>query len=166
MGHETRVKEMISNGWIEGEEYKSRSVKSDAKISVMRQLQKSCNMEMSKAVTVLSSILADLRSEGLDEFQVLSNETKEKYQLSQSIAQSISSFVGSLGNAVISNSTHILTGLTAVLAPQRHPGTGDLISARMFSEYLGLNRDSKYYKSGVKICRTTWQCWRQYRCRR
>ena len=107
-------------------------------------------MEIRKATSLLSSILTDLCREGLDDFQVVSDDTKDKYELSRSIIQSVSSFVDSLGNSVTTNSTRVLTGLTAVLAPQRHPGTGDLISARMFSDHLGLNRDAKYFKSGLK----------------
>ena len=50
-----------SSGWVKGEEFKHRNMKYYAKTAVLEQLEKSTNMEITKAESVLSSVVTDLQ---------------------------------------------------------------------------------------------------------
>ena len=99
---------------------------------------------------LLSAIITDLaEKQGLKEDHVMSDGMKNKIRVAKSLVRSASTFIGSVSRNVTSATVTLLTGLTAVLAPQPHPVTNDLVSARDFSKVLGLNRKAKYFGAGL-----------------
>ena len=78
----------------------------------------------------------------------MSEDTKTKIRVAEPLVRNASSFVSSLGCNDNSATTSLLSGLTAVLAPQPHPYANDLVPAREFSKVLGLNRNAKYFHAG------------------
>merc|ERR1719287_116112 len=79
----------------------------------------------------------------------ISDDIQQEMRVANSVIQSVSSFVKSVSGALSENTTRVLTGVTAVLAPQPDPVTSHQVSQREFTSTFGLSRKAKYFKSGV-----------------
>ena len=138
-GHNKRAETTRSRNWERGIVFNSADAKWQAKESVMKQLEISSEKQLSKAESILSGIITNLaKKQGLKTASLRSEGMKKKIRLGESLVRSVSSFVGSLGRNVTPATTSLLTGLTAVLAPQPHHFTHDLVSACKLSNVLGL----------------------------
>ena len=71
-------------------------MKYNAKTAVLEQLEKSTNMEITKAESVLLSVVTDLQQEGLNESNIVSEEVGHCNEVLESVIHSISSYTRSL----------------------------------------------------------------------
>ena len=148
-GHVGIMTIIKSSGWVKGKEFKNKMLKFRAKTAVLEQLETSTNMEITKAELVLLSVVTDFQQEGLNESNLVSEEVGRQNEVLESVFHNISSYTKSLSARLILNTARLLTGLTAVLAPQPHSETGKVLSSRKVGNILGLNRQAKYFTTGI-----------------
>ena len=120
-----------------------------AKTAVLEQLENSTNMEITKAESVLTSVVTDLQQEGLNESNIVSEEVEHRNEVLELVFNSISSYTRSLSTRLTLNAARLLAGLTAVLAPQPHPETGKVLSSWKVGNILWLNRQAKCFTTGI-----------------
>ena len=75
---------------------------------------------------------------------------RKKFRVVDSVSRSASTYTMSLGCTISSASTKVLTKITAVLAPQPHLISNDIVSSCDFSSALGLNSNTRYRVAGLK----------------
>ena len=85
----------------------------------------------------------------MNESNIVSEEVGHQNEVLESVFHSISSYARSLSARLTLNAARLLTGLTAVLAPQPHSETGKVLSSRKVGNILGLNRQAKYFTTGI-----------------
>ena len=149
VGHASRVKKIDTKPWEKGASYLRHDDKYRAKISLLKEIEQKNNKEIVKAEELVSAVLNDLYQSSIDEHHILSDDIQKEMRVAKSVIQSVSSFVKSVSGALSESTTRVLTGVTAVLAPQPDPSTSHQVSQREFTSTFGLSRKAKYFKSGV-----------------
>ncbi len=146
-GHQTRADAFDDKKWERGDGFKSADEKWRAKVPILSALEQYTKKDLSKAEAVLSSIVSDLSEEGLRDTEVVSAKTKQRMAAKDAIIDSASSLVSKMTKVsknMSLSSVRLLTGLCAMLAPQKQSDSA--VSMRDFSDVLGINRNAKYVK--------------------
>lgn len=143
-GHQTRVDTVIAKDWERGNGFKDADEKWRAKAPVLSALEQYSQKDMAKAEPILCSIISELSKGGLREEEILSDKTKQKMATVNAMVESASSLINQVTKKLTLQSTRLLTGLCAMLAPQ----PASKISMRDFCDVLNINRNAKYVADG------------------
>ena len=148
-GFQTRENSLQSKEWTRGVGYtaaqKDVKAKSRAKASVLQELEKRCDKDLTKAEVVMSEIVSDLSSKhGLDENALQSAAVKERESLRKATINSASTVLKRLAKSVSISSLRLLTGVIAILLP-----LSQTFSIRKFCELLDINQYAKYIKAAI-----------------
>ena len=125
----------------------NRSAKYESKARVLSQLEKVTDKELSKAESILSSIVHDLSKQpGFIKTSVLSKERQRQISAVQASFGSAQKIIGSMSKSMNIASARILTAVTAIMMPANCFEKGSDVSQRDFCHLLGINRQSKYFE--------------------
>lgn len=146
MGHETRTYAIATKEWEKGGAYDNSATQSFAKQQLLAELEKRSGKQLGKAVVLLSSIVSDLREEGLNELDIISTQMKERFKMIDSMVNTARAAINGLRKNFNKASARILTGFCAIIAPTTKINGYNLT---LFCEVFGISRQSKYMIQGI-----------------
>ena len=146
MGHDTRDYSLVAKDWEGGEEFNTPANLYTAKRAVLNELEKRSGKEIMKAVSILSSILTNLVERGLNELDILSKDTKEKFNVLGSMIDNAIQAIRGLKKNCNKHNARVLTGFCAIMAPASNDNE---LSMRRFCDLFELGRQSKYVELGL-----------------
>ena len=128
VGHASRAEKIDAKPWEKGVSYPRPHNKYQAKVLFLKEIEHKRNVEIAKAEELVSSVFNYLYQAGIDEHKILSDGIQTEMRVAKSVIQSVSLFVKSVSGALSESTTRVLTGVTAVLAPQPDPSTSHQVS--------------------------------------
>ena len=151
LGHKLKVTGTKEKKWSLGEDFKDRFLKSKAKLRVLSELELVTGKEITKAQSVLSSIVADLTNEkDFNELSVLSEDTKSDLSTIFASISSASDAIGKMAKSTTLATAKVLTAVTAVLLPPSCLDKRNKAARTDFCNVFSINGRSKYFESAVK----------------
>jgi len=110
-----------------------------------------CDKELTKAESVLSAVVFDLKDQGdFNELFVLSADTQKRLTTIDACFTSAQKVFGKMTKSMNVATAKVLTSVVAVLLPEKCFEEGDEFSKREFCNLLSINRKSKYFDNAIQ----------------
>jgi len=149
-GHLSRIQAIKYSKWERGTPFTSLAVQSFAKQAVMDEVEKRSEKNTCRAKVILSDVVSDLNTEGLDDCAVLSKATQEDVNAFSLLLKNAKHTIqGTQGSAFNLRNARLLTGFCAIMFPGDGVDKDGCIteeasaSIRHFSRLFGIHRQAK-----------------------
>ena len=151
LGHKSKADAAKEKKWSVGEDFKDPRNKYKAKMRVITELEKVTGKELSKAHSVLSSIVSGLTNEpGFNELAVLSENTWKRLASIDASITSAHRVISKMTKSMNLGTAKVLTAVTAVLLPPTCLDKKEEAERREFCKLLSINGRSKYFEYAVE----------------
>ena len=118
LGHKSKATANKEREWLLGEDFKDRNLKLKAKLCVLSKLEFVTGKEITKAHSILSSIVSDLTNKkGFNKLLVLSEDTQSRLSTILASITSACDIIGHMAKSTTLGTAKVLTAVTAVLLP-------------------------------------------------
>ena len=151
LGQKLKATETKEKKWLVGEDFKHKNLKSKAKLRVISELEIVTGKDITKAQSILSSIVSDLaREKDFNELAVLSKDTQTRLSTIFASITSACDVIGKMAKSSTLGTAKLLTTVTAVLLPPSCLDERNKAERTNFCNLFSINGRSNYFKSALK----------------